>query len=122
MGRKNDDAPGTAAGEPAAKSLADLDVKATPSGSILRVRVSPGARREAILGCHGTALRLAVSAPPDQGKANEAVRALLAAVLDRPLWRVEVVSGPSSRDKRIAVDGLPPEEVRARLAAHLGEG
>jgi uncharacterized protein (TIGR00251 family) len=83
---------------------------------VLRVHVQPGARRSAVVGRHGDALKVAVRAPADQGKANEAVLALLRAVLEAP---VVLVTGTSSRSKRVAVPGLGPDVVRARLAPHL---
>ena len=61
--------------------LGDLELAATPSGVRLRLRVTPGARREGITGVHGGALRISVSAPPERGEANRAVQELLARVL-----------------------------------------
>jgi uncharacterized protein (TIGR00251 family) len=83
---------------------------------VLRVHVQPGARRSAVVGRHGDAVKVAVREPADRGKANDAVLALLRTVLGAP---VELVAGTSSRSKRVAVPGLGPEAVRARLAPHL---
>jgi uncharacterized protein (TIGR00251 family) len=85
----------------------------------LRLRVRPGAKKDAILGEHGGALRVSVTAPPERGKANRAVAALLAGALGVPPSSVEITSGESSPDKVVALP-LPPEEVRRRLGASSG--
>jgi uncharacterized protein (TIGR00251 family) len=86
----------------------------------LSVRVQPGARREALVGWleDGT-LKLAVAAPPEGGRANRAVEALLAAALDVKVRQVTVTRGLSSRAKTIEIEGLAPDEVQRRLAARL---
>lgn len=83
----------------------------------LRVRVQPRASREAILGWSGEpALRLAVTAPPVEGEANQAVRRLLARALGVAPSSVSVVGGERSRDKLIRIEGLTDADLRARLA------
>jgi len=86
----------------------------------LSVRVQPGARREALVGWleDGT-LKLAVAAPPEGGRANRAVEALLAAALGLKARQVTVTRGLSSRAKTIEIEGLAPNEVQRRLAARL---
>jgi hypothetical protein len=83
----------------------------------LRLRVSPGARRTEVVGPHGEGWKVRVSAPPESGKANEAVRDLLAETLGVPRSATEIVSGAASRDKVVAVRGLTTDEVERRLAA-----
>ena len=73
------------------------------------VRVKPGARRDAVGGDHSGALVVAVKAPALEGKANEAVRTLLAKALGVRSRDVLVVRGERSRDKLIEVDGAPPD-------------
>ena len=85
-------------------------------GTTLRVRVQPRASREAILGWREDALRLAVTAPPVDGEANEAVRRLLARALGVAPSAVSVVRGERSRDKVVRVEGLAGTELRSRLA------
>ncbi len=58
-----------------------------------------------------------VASVPERGRANEAVLAVLAAALELPPARLELVSGRSSRDKIITVSGLPSDVVDRRLAA-----
>jgi uncharacterized protein (TIGR00251 family) len=88
----------------------------------LAVRVQPGAPREAIAGWmdDGT-LKLTVSAPPEGGRANQAVVALLATALGIKARQVVVARGASSRRKTIEIDGLDEAEVRRRLDAALGK-
>ena len=81
----------------------------------LRLRVSPGARRNEIVGRHGAGWKVRVSAPPEQGRANGAVLRLLAERLQVPLRRLAVVSGHSSRDKVVELEGLGPDEAERRL-------
>ena len=71
------------------------------------VRVKPGANRDAVGGDHGGALVVAVKAPALEGKANEAVRKVLAKALGVRSRDVLVVSGERGRDKLIEVDGAP---------------
>ena len=86
----------------------------------LAIRVQPGARREGIAGrmADGT-LKVAVAAPPEGGRANEAVVELLAGTLGIRTRQVRVVRGAASRAKTIVIEGLESAEVEARLAAAL---
>jgi uncharacterized protein (TIGR00251 family) len=83
---------------------------------IISVHVQPGARRSEVVGGHGDALKLRVAAPPEDGKANRAVVALVAETLGVAPGAVELVSGASSRRKRLRVSGRTEADVRARLA------
>jgi uncharacterized protein (TIGR00251 family) len=86
----------------------------------LRLRVSPGARRNEIVGRHGAGWKVRVSAPPEDGRANAAVLRLLAERLQVPPRRLSVVSGHAARDKVVALEGLDAGEAERRLAG--GEG
>jgi len=92
----------------------ELDLAAIDGGTRLRLRVKPGARRNAIVGAHGGALKLGVTAAPEKGKANRAVLELLSGVLDVPVSSIELLSGASSQDKTVRVP-LDPATVRERL-------
>ena len=81
----------------------------------LRLRVKPGARKSGIVGVHGGALKIAVKAPPEKGKANDAVIALLAETLHIAESAVSIVAGAASQDK-VAVVTLQPDELISRLA------
>ena len=87
--------------------------------AVLTVKVAPGARRNEIAGWMGDVLKLRVSAPPEKGRANGAVTALLARTFSTSKDRIVIVAGAGSRRKRIRIEGLTPEEVRARIGAAL---
>ena len=82
----------------------------------VRLRVSPGASRAAIVGRHGEGWKLRVTAAPERGKANDAVLALLAETLAVPRSSVKLVSGGGSRDKIVELAGIEPDEIERRLA------
>ena len=88
---------------------------AHPDGVVLPVRVQPKARRARIVGAHGRALKLAVTQPPEQGKANQAVLELLCAELSLKRAQVRLLSGDTSRDKRFLLIGIKPAELQERL-------
>ena len=89
-------------------------------GSILlRLHVQPGAGRTAVNGRYGDALKVRVAAPPERGRANEACVSLVATILGVPEGQVELVSGPSSRSKRVRVTGVEADDVRRLLSAAL---
>jgi uncharacterized protein (TIGR00251 family) len=96
-----------------------IEVRAHERGCVVPVRARPGARRSEIAGEHAGALRVHVSAPADQGKANRAVAELLADVLQIARGRVVLLAGPASRSKSLLIEGLGPAEVLARLAAAM---
>lgn len=81
----------------------------------LKVKVVPGASRTEIVGRLGEALKVRVAAPPEGGKANHEVVALLAAKVGLPCAAVSVVSGQASSSKVVAFQGLDAVALRARL-------
>lgn len=83
---------------------------------VLAVLVQPGASRDQVVGRHGDQLKVRVSAPPEAGRANQAVQDLLAEALGIPTRDVELVSGAANRRKRFRVVGLTPDDLAARLA------
>ena len=80
-----------------------------------KVRVQPRASRTGLAGEYDGSLKLRLAAPPVNGKANEVCRRFLAGLLDVPLNAVEIVSGESSRDKRIRIRGVTAAQVRSKL-------
>jgi uncharacterized protein len=80
---------------------------------VFAVRVAPRGNREAVEGEHSGALKVRLTAPPVEGRANEALRRLLAKHLHVPLNAIEIVAGKSSRTKRVAVAGVWPAQVLA---------
>lgn len=88
----------------------------TKEGSVvLRIHVQPGAGRTAIVGRHGDALKVRVAAPPSGGRANEACADLVAGILGVKTSQVTLSGGESSRQKRLTVTGIEPEEVTRLL-------
>lgn len=87
----------------------------TPSGD-LSVRLTPRARRNAIIGEQDGAIRISVTAPPVDDKANKALCKLIAKSAGVANSHVTIVKGKKSRDKVVRVDGLTAEEVRRRLS------
>ena len=81
----------------------------------LSVRLTPRSSRDAIAGFEGETLRVRVTAPPVEGRANRALVRLLAKRLGVPRGAVRVVAGQASRSKIVAVDGLDAAELRQRL-------
>ncbi len=82
---------------------------------LFSVRLTPRASQDRVVGWEGDVLRVRVTAPPVEGRANEALLRLLARALDVPTRRVRLVRGQTQRNKVVAVEGLSAEEVRARL-------
>lgn len=83
----------------------------------LAVKVAPKASRNRVQGWLGDTLKVQVTAAPERGKANAAVEALLAEVLDLPRGAVAVIAGHAQPRKRIRIQGLDLAAVQARLAA-----
>jgi uncharacterized protein (TIGR00251 family) len=81
----------------------------------ISVTVSPGASRTELVGRHGDGWRARVAAPPERGRANQALIRLLAAALDVPRSSVSVVVGGTARAKVVEVEGLEAAEVERRL-------
>jgi uncharacterized protein (TIGR00251 family) len=86
------------------------------------LRVTPGARRQGIIGRHGDAWKVHVTAPPERARANAAVLEVLSDALGLPQSRLELVSGGRSRDKVVLVDGLSEDDVESTLASTVGAG
>ena len=83
--------------------------------TVITMHIQPGAKRSALCGMFGAAVKVAVQAPPVDGKANSALREFLAEQLKIPTGRVIIVSGASGRDKRIRIVGITPEQVATAL-------
>ncbi|HET7171864.1 MAG TPA: DUF167 domain-containing protein [Gaiellales bacterium] len=81
----------------------------------ISVRVSPGARRTEVAARYGSGWRVRVAAPPERGRANEALLLHLADLLGVPTAAVRVVAGPASRDKVVEIDGRTAAEIDAAL-------
>jgi uncharacterized protein (TIGR00251 family) len=84
-------------------------------GCIVAVRVHPGARKNSVTGIHADAVKIALTAPPVEGKANEALIEFFAETLRLPKSRVAIIAGPASRSKKLRITGRSAAEVAAVL-------
>ena len=91
----------------------------TPGGAAFSVRIHPRAKKNAVTGELGDALKLALTAPPVEGKANAACIEFLAGLLNLPRSSITIAAGQSSRNKVIRVAGLSAAEVEQRLRRAL---
>ena len=96
-------------------------VNETAKGVTFAVKVHPRARKNAITGAVGSALKLALTAPPVEGRANQAVIEFFAELFEIPRSSVTIASGETSRNKVVRIAGLTKAAVATRLSAHLGE-
>ena len=92
-----------------------LDLRDADGGVTLRVRVQPRASRDGLSGERDGALVVRLTAPPVEGRANEALVRFLAEELGVPRRQVRLVSGESSRTKVVSIEGVTADEVAARL-------
>jgi hypothetical protein len=84
-------------------------------GCTVSVRVHPGARKNAVNGLHAGAVKISLTTPPVDGRANEALVAFFAELLRVPRARVSILSGAGSRTKMLRVTGKSAAEVQAAL-------
>jgi uncharacterized protein len=96
-----------------------IPVRDTAHGATFSIKVHPRAKKNAIAGEVGDALKLALTAPPVEGAANDACVRFLSELLDVPRSSVTIAAGESSRQKLIRVAGLSAAEVERRLSSHL---
>jgi uncharacterized protein (TIGR00251 family) len=96
-----------------------LEPNTNGPGICLRIKVVPGASRDKVVGMLGDRLKVAVSAPPEAGKANKAVCKLLSAVLGLPPRDVTVTAGHAQPTKTLAVTGISLEQAAQRLASKM---
>ena len=88
----------------------------------LRLRVSPGARRAAVVGRQGDAWKVRVTEAPERGRANEAVLRLLAEALTLPRTALTLVSGHGGREKIVELTGIGPGLIERRLSSAVADG
>lgn len=98
-----------------------LESNTNGPGLCLRVKVVPGASRDKVVGMLGDRLKVAVSAPPEAGKANMAVCKLLSDVLGVPPRDVTVTAGHTQPTKTLTVTGISLEQAAQRLASMMPE-
>ena len=93
-----------------------------PEGCVVPVRVQPAARRSGIQGEQAGSLKIAVTAPPQNGRANKAVIEVMSESLGIRRSQFELLTGASSRSKKLLVRGTTKTELEARIQALLTKG
>ncbi|MGH9576914.1 MAG: DUF167 domain-containing protein, partial [Terriglobales bacterium] len=91
----------------------------TASGSSIVVKLHPRARKDAVIGSIGDALKISLTAPPVEGRANQALVEFVAELLNVPRSSVKIAAGQSSRRKVVVIAGLLAEEAARRLRPFL---
>ena len=87
----------------------------TAAGATFAVKIHPRAKKNAISGELGDALKVSLTAPPIEGRANDACIEFFAKILNVPRSSVTIAAGQNSRNKVIRVTGLSADQVRQRL-------
>jgi uncharacterized protein len=90
-------------------------------GWVLPVCAQPGARKVGVMGEHAGALKVAVTAPPEDGRANQALTELLREMLGLKRSQVALIGGTTNRNKRFLIGGLARAELEMRLAELLAQ-
>lgn len=96
-----------------------IDLQPHQAGVVLPVRALPGAKKNEIRGEQDGALKVSVTAAPEDGKANKAILELLAKKLKLRKSQLELLSGQTSRQKRVLIGGIELDELQEKLAALL---
>ena len=94
-----------------------IPVRETANGAVFRVRVVPKASQSGLAGIYGDALKMRVSAPTSEGKANDECIRLLAEILGVKRAQVAIIAGHAARTKTVAVAGLNPERIASIVTA-----
>jgi uncharacterized protein len=92
-----------------------FEIRDSSQGATFAVKVQPRAKKNAITGQVGDALKLSLTTPPVEGRANDACVEFFAKLLDVPRSSVTIAAGQHNRNKVIRVAGLSAEETRKRL-------
>jgi hypothetical protein len=91
----------------------------TSQGVVLHLHIQPRASRDRVVGLHGEALKIALTAPPVEGAANAALFTFLATLLQVPRTSVSLVSGEKSREKRVLVRTIRPAQIIKQIEGSL---
>jgi uncharacterized protein len=96
-----------------------MEIKESQGAVWFEVRVAPRASRDAIEGEHGGALKVRLTAPPVDDRANRSLRRLLARRLKVSLSAVRIVAGETSRTKRVTISGVTRDQVLVQLQSKV---
>jgi len=92
-----------------------LYIRATKNGFIVEVLVAPRAKRSHLVGLHGGYPKIALAAPPIEGRANEALVEFLAKLLKIPRRNIGIVRGGASKRKALEIQGVTKEILQSAL-------
>lgn len=90
-------------------------INETDDGTDLLIRAVPRASKNSIQGIHDGALKIRLTTPPVDGKANKALIRLMSKTLNCPRSNMELIRGETNRHKTLRIHGLSPQEIRAHL-------
>jgi hypothetical protein len=94
-----------------------IPLRETETGVVFRIRVVPRASRREPVGIQDDALKLRITAPPVEGKANRECIRMVAELFGVKKARVAIIAGHASRTKTVAVEGVKAKEIAALIAA-----
>jgi uncharacterized protein (TIGR00251 family) len=92
--------------------MSELSIQEDDNSVTFEVRVAPRASRNAIIGVHEGALKVALTAPPVEGAANDALRKLIAKTLGVPKSNITIIRGERARTKLLRIQGVTAEALR----------
>ncbi|RMF44265.1 MAG: DUF167 domain-containing protein [Planctomycetota bacterium] len=93
----------------------EIEISESPAGAIIPVHAQPGARRTQVVGAHGGAVKIAVRAKAEGGKANQALIDVIAKIMAVPKSSCEIIGGAAHRQKRVLVHGISAAAARSAL-------
>ena len=96
-----------------------ISIQHTPAGATFSIKIHPRARKNAITGELGDVIKLSLTAPPVEGRANDACIEFLANLLNVPRSSVTIASGQKSRMKVIRIAGISADELREKLRSYF---
>lgn len=95
--------------------MARIPIRESAGAVTFAVRVHPRAKKDAVTGTHGDALKLSLTAPPVEGRANDAVVEFFAQLLRLPRSSITIAAGQTSRNKVVRITGITADALRQRL-------
>jgi uncharacterized protein (TIGR00251 family) len=96
-----------------AETKSSFEIQEDEHGVTVKVHLQPRAHRDKVIGVHGDALKVQITAAPVEGQANDACVAFFARALKIPKTKVAIISGLSSREKRVRLTGISRADVEA---------
>lgn len=99
----------------------EIQLAEHPRGTLLPVRARAGGRVNGVVGVRQGALMVSVTQAPEKGKANQAIVAVLAEVLDCGKMQIELARGPTSPDKQFLLVGIDHKQAAEQIREALAE-